>query len=334
MSLLTGILKSPTERREAARIAALADPIIDRLVARTDRRLAHVPGYRESLRAPVLAARERLQAMIARIPGPIEVSPRSWSQDPGIRPLFSHAEDAAKAWSGDEGVRAFFEKHPASDCFGLLALAQADRKVLGTVQQGEIMTEVARTTVSYGEPQVLAPSVDDAQVRAELAVRALEYLALRGMEQVGAVRVRKGELEKEVALMRAQLSLAQRRGAGFGAVVAPVTAGIDDAATIERDLARSVGELEQVASKNLLPALAEEILAAFARPEEHLSIEPCAVWLDAMNFVVPQSPQSVRPRVAILRLAERGPFAVLVGRFPRAQLVVPEDRLADAARYL
>ena len=50
--------------------------------------------------------------------------------------------------------------------------------------------------------------------------------------------------------------------------------------------------------------------------------------------LVPPSPQSVTPRVAILGLERRGPFAVLIGRFPRAQLVVPEDRLADAGRYL
>jgi hypothetical protein len=134
--------------------------------------------------------------------------------------------------------------------------------------------------------------------------------------------------------MRAQLQLAQRRGAGFGGVAAPVAHGVEDARTVERDLAHRVGELEQVASKNLLPLLIEEILAAFARPEEHLSIEPCTAWLDAMNFVVPESAQAVRPSVAVLTLAGRGPVAVRVARFPRAQLVVPEDRLAEAARYL
>ena len=36
------------------------DAIVDRLVKATDKRLAFVKGYRDALRAPVLAARERM----------------------------------------------------------------------------------------------------------------------------------------------------------------------------------------------------------------------------------------------------------------------------------
>jgi hypothetical protein len=53
-----------------------------------------------------------------------------------------------------------------------------------------------------------------------------------------------------------------------------------------------------------------------------------------MNFAVPASPQAATPGVAILKLARRGPFAVLIGRLPRSALRPPENRLAEAARYL
>jgi hypothetical protein len=334
MGVLDGILKSREERKQSAQAAAVADPIIERLVAKTDRRLALARDYRQALRAPVVAARERVAALIARIPGPVEISPGSWSAEAAVRPLFSHAEDAAAAYSGDPGVQAFFAAHPASDCFGMLALRQDERRVLGIVQQGDLQAEVARTTMSFADPQVLAPAPGDAAVREELAIRALEYLALRGMERVGSMRVERRGLEKDVALLRAQVELARRRGTGFGRVASPLEPSVGDAATLEKDLARTVGELEQVASKNLLPALLEEILAAFANPEEHLTIEPCTFALDAMNFVVPASPVSVTPCVATLNLAGRGPFAVTIGRFPRAALRAPQDRLAEAARYL
>jgi hypothetical protein len=216
----------------------------------------------------------------------------------------------------------------------MLALLQSERKVLTTVQQGDLQVEVARTTVSFGEPQVLAPAADEAAVRDELALRALEYLAMRAMEEVGAVRAQKRELEKERALLQAQLQLARRRGRGLGAMASAVAAGEVDPRQVERDLARTVGELEQLASKNLLPELLESLLSALARPDEHLTIEPCRLCLDPMNFAVEPGPQAVTPGVAILKLARRGPFAVLVGRFPRAALRAPENRLAEAARYL
>lgn len=334
MKILGALLKPSTQRREAAELAAIADPIIDRLVAKTDRRLAHVQGYRESLRAPVVAAREAVAAIVRRIPGPVDIGPESWSRDAAVRPLFARAEDAAAAYSADAGVQAFFAAHPASDCFGMLALARAERRVPGLVQQGDLQAEVLRTTVSFGSPQVLAPALDEAAVREELAIRALEYLALRGMERVGSMRMQRRELEKERDLLRAQLQLAQRRGAGFAAVGGPPAAAVADPATLDRDLARAVGELELLASKNLLPALLDEILAAFAHAGDHIAIEPCTLALDAMNVIVQPSPQSVTPCVAALRLAGRGEFAVVIGRFRRGELRVPEDRLAQGERYL
>lgn len=334
MSPLRKLLKPMARRRQSAADAAIADPVIDRLVQATDRRLATVPDYRKALRSPVLAARDRLAAMIARIPGPTEVSARAWSEEQGLRPLFVKGEDAASSWSRDEQVRAFFGKHPSSDCFGMLALLQTDRRVLAVVQQGESMqAEVARTTVSFGEPQVLAPSTDEAAARTELVMRALEYLAMRAMERVGAMRAERRGLEQERALLQAKLQLARRQGRGLGAISA---AGVDgaDATTLERDLARTVEALEQAASRDLLPALLEELLAALEQPEAHLTIEPCALALDAMNFAVAPSPQAITPCVAVLKLANRGPFAVLLARFPRGELRAPENRLAEAARYL
>ena len=81
-------------------------------------------------------------------------------------------------------------------------------------------------------------------------------------------------------------------------------------------------------------ALVEEIVAAMQSPRDHLTITPCALSLDAMNFAVPPSPQSVTPCAAILDLARRGPFAVVIARFPRSELRAPANRLAEAARYL
>lgn len=334
MSPLRKLFRPMARRRQSAADAALADPIVERLVQATDRRLASVSGYRQALRAPVLAARDRLAGMIARIPGPTEVSPRAWSEQQGLRPLFVKAEDAAAAWSRDQRVRAFFDGHPASDCFGMLALLQADRRVLAVVQQGESMqAEVARTTVSFGEPQVLAPAASEAGARAELVLRAMEYLAMRAMERVGAMRAGKRELEQERALLQAKLQLARRQGRGLGSMAAASGAGAD-AATLERDLARTVEALEQAASRDLLPALLEELLSALERPEEHLTIEPCSLALDAMNFAVAASPQAITPCVAILKLANRGPFAVLLARLPRGELRAPENRLAEAEKYL
>jgi hypothetical protein len=249
-----------------------------------------------------------------------------------VRTLFARAEDVAAALGDDGDVRDFFAAHAAGDCYGLLALAQVERRVLAPALQGDtLQTEVARTTVSFTEPRVLAPAADDRAVRDELMARALEYLALRALERVGVLRTQKRELEQERALLQAELQLARRRGAGFGAIDAGSTPS--EVATLERELRDKVEELARAASRQLLPALLEELRGVLTHHAEHLTLEPCALALDAMNFVVPPSPQATTPRVFMLKLAERGPFAVIVARFPRS---APRtgNRLADAAKYL
>ena len=306
------------------------DPVIDRLVAATDKRLALVKGYRQRLREPVLAARERMRAAVARIPGPTPVTARTWSEDDTVRALFAHRDEVDAAFSHDEGVREYFMMHPAADCIALLGLEQREKRVLAAAMAGDaVQTEVARTTVSFAEPVILAPGADEARVREELAVRALEFLALRALERVGTLRAQRHELEKEQALIRAKLKLAQRRGIGFGSL-----AGRGESrAELEQDLERTVQELEGAASKQLLPALLDELVAVFTAPDDLLSISSSTLALDAMNFVVEASPQAVVPRVATLRLWQRNPYAVLLARFPNAELKA-DNRLAEAEKFL
>lgn len=307
------------------------DPVIDRLVAATDRRLSYVKGYRDALRGPVAAARDRMREAVARIPGPMEVGAAAWSRDDTVRSLFAKAADVPIAFSNDPGTRAWFDAHPGCDCIGMLGLEKRERRILTSALQGEtVQAEVARTTVSFTEPQVLAPGADETSVRAELVQRALEYLALRALERVGAMRAEKHELEKERALLQAQLRLAQTKGAGF----AGLAGGGTPRAAIEKELERTVRDLEAAASRKLLPGLLDEMLRVLASSDDYLTIEASTIAIDSMNFAVdPSSPQAIVPRVAMLKLVNRGPFAVLLARFPRAELAT-DNRLAEAEKLL
>jgi hypothetical protein len=335
VSFLARLFGDPAGRREAARDAAMADPVIDRMVAASDRRIAHIRGYRESLRRPVVSALEEVRAMIEVIPGPTEVSPRAWSRDDTVRTLFARGEDAA-FFGDDPGVDAFFAGRPHGDCFALLALKQVERRVLANAMHGDsVHAEVARTTVSFTEPQVLAPAADEASARSELALRAMESLALRALERIGSQRVERHLLEKERSLLQAQLKLAARRGAGFAAIgAAPPPEGAAERAAVEQQLERVVADLERGASKNLLDSLLAEVLDVLQQPGQHLSVVPATLALDAMNFVVPPSPQAITPRVGVLRVSQQGPFAVVLARFPRDQRRARDDRISEAMKHL
>lgn len=333
MTVIERLFKRRSRLEGSSRhVADLADPLIDRIVAATDKRLALVKGYREGLRGPVAQAFRDLHPAIRMIPGPTEVSAEAWRGDETVRALFAREEDVAAALGKDGDVRDFFASHPSGDCFGLLGLTQVERRVLAPALQGDtLQTEVARTTVSFTQPRVLAPAADERAVRDELMARALEYLGLRALERVGALRTQKRELEQECALLQAELRLARRRGAGFGAMDDSAAPG--DAAALEHDLQAKVQELGKAASRRLLPALLDELRGVLTHHSQHITLEPSKLALDSMNFAVAPSAQATAPRVFMLTLAARGPFAVLVARIPRT---APRtgDRLADAAKFL
>ena len=310
--------------------ASPAEHLIDRVVAATDKRLVYVKGYRDTLGEPLLKAAAKMGEAVARIPGPTLVTQKTWSEDETVRALFGHRHDVAATIGNNEGVREFFLAHPAGDCFALLGLEEHRRRVLASAMVGDMLqSEVARTTVSFAQPVILAPSVDEARCRQELVMRALEFLAVRALERVGAMRMQRAELEKEQALLKAKLKLAGRRGVGFGALAGKG----ESRAELEEDLERTVQELEGAASRQLLPTLLEELAKVFGAPDELLAITASNLSLDAMNFAVEPSPQAVTPKVAALKLWQREPYAILIARFPASELRT-DNRLAEAEKFL
>ena len=123
-----GLLERMFNLGDARAASADVDGIIARLVKVTDKRLAYVQGYQSKLRGPVREARDRMREVVARIPGPAEVSAKAWGADATVRALFARGDDVSPAFSNDANVRAFFEMHPASDCFAMLALARREKK--------------------------------------------------------------------------------------------------------------------------------------------------------------------------------------------------------------
>jgi len=333
MTVIQRLFKRRARHEPVARhVADLADPLIDRIVAATDKRLALLKNYRDALRAPVAQAYRELQPAIRMIPGPLEVSTESWRQDDTVRTLFARAGDIAQGLGDNAELRDYFAAQPAADCFGLLALTQVERRVLAPALQADMLqAEVARTTVSFSQPQVLAPGATERAVRDEVVARVFEYLALCAVQRVSVLRTQKRELEQERALLQAELQLARRRGVGFAAIDATSAPG--EVARLERELGEKVEELAKAASQYLLPALLEELRAVLKHHGDYLTLAPCTLALDAMNFLVAPSAQATTPRVFTLTLAGRGPFAVLVARFPRAAPGTG-SRLADAAKYL
>jgi len=317
----------------------IADAIIDRIVESTDKRLALVSGYRKILRDCALTTLEHLRALLQVIPGPIDVGAAAWAQDHSLHAMLARAEDAPRAFSADGTVRAFFESSAAEHCLALFGLEHTERHVLAPALVGEqVQHGVARTTVSFDHPRVLAPSAEMQTLRIELGKRMIDFLAMRAMEQVSARRDEKKALENERALLKARLALAERAGRGLTGLAAAEAKPRSDAATIARELSELEKQLAGFSSTGLMQELLETVRGTYGSPSMHLRHAVSSLSLDAMNFKVESSQKSeFSLQVVDLWLAnragERGPFAVIIARFPRSELLPSQRLLAEAQKF-
>jgi len=336
MGLLDWVFGGGSERKVPPRDDALAKEIVDRVVAATDKRLRSVSGYDKKLREPALATLAYLRGIADGIPGPVDVNTRAWTDNPQIRALFGKPQDVATTFSRNPGVRDCFARSSEPDCLAVLGLARTERQVFAPAQRGDaVQHEVAQTTVSFGDARILAPATDPIAVRVELGKRAIDFLALRALAQITAQAQARTDLEQERALLKMRLQIAEQGHAGFTDFTATPATAPTSRAALAAKLEENERALAAQASSGMLSRFLDIVRDVLADPGAHLRLESQRIALDAMNYrVADEAAATVVLQLRELMLPERPPYAVMVARFPRAELLPAEDALAQAERYL
>lgn len=337
MGLLDWVFGGDKGRKVPPRDDALAKEIVDRVVAATDKRLRSIGGYEKTLRGPALTTLAYLRDIADGIPGPVDVNMRAWTDNPQVRALFAKPQDVAATFSRAPRVRDFFVKSTEAECLAFLALARTERQVFAPAQKGDsVQHEVARTTVSFGDARIFAPAADPIAVRVDLGKRAIDFLALRALAQMTAHAQERKDLEQERALLKMRLQIAEQGRVGF-ADLTSASAAVTSAGgvALATKLKENEAALAALTSTGLMAHFVEIIRDVLEHPEAHLRLESRTIPLDAMNYrVADEAGAAVVLQLRELMLPERPPFAVLLARFPRADLLPAEDALAQAEKYL
>jgi hypothetical protein len=337
MGLLDLIFGSKDASAADATDEALAQEIIDRVVDATDKRLRNVSGYQKRLRDPALATLAHARAFLRDLGPAREISARAWAEDRSIRPLFVRQGDVPAAFSADRDVRRVFAESAAAECICVAGFELQERQVFAPALHGDVVQqEVARTAVSFSKPRFLAPAADEPTMRRELGKRVVDYLALRALARITAEQEEMDALAQERALLKARLRLAERGHRGLSGLTGTEdAAGASPPEAIERELQENERALAGHAATNLMDRFLAIVSDVLATPQDHISVVPRHFALDAMNFVAAEGDASAsRLEIAELRLAERAPYAVLLARFPRNELLPAPDLIAAAERLL
>lgn len=331
----------PRARAKPTPESPLVAALVDRLLVLSPT-LKLVPQWRERL-APALAQSVGfVREIVDRLPAARAASAATWMSDPYIHAFFAAPEDVAHELSRSPELHAWFDAHPlAREAYGVLGMALSERRGFGAAQHGdEVHTDVAQTTLSFGDHQVRVCGETEADLREQIVLRVVEQIALEALAQIAADESRRDALEQERALLRTRLQLLSRHGAGTHAMLgAAVKPDVGEVARVEALIAENEREraalgLKSEALEHELAVICNEL----SHPAQHANVEMRTVYLNAMNVVIEGgAARGETPIVfpyAHVPASPQGKRAFSLIRFARADLQPLPHLFDERARFV
>lgn len=320
------------------------DPELVALTARVtalNPRLRLVSHYEKRLAPRLGTALEAIRATVAGLPATREASEAAWDSDPHIHAYFGTAADVVRAFSRSPELREFFDRAPFSEhAYAVLGMAMNERRTLGVALEGDVMrSDVPQTLVSFSDYQVRICAESDAALRAEIVLRMLDQLAIEAMAQFAAGKGRRDTLERELALLKAQLKLYERQGMGLRSMVGGETADASAVQSVRDEIAQNDSELAALGhGGDTLERQLECLGEVLGDAANRMHVERRQIRLSQMNVMLPAD--STVPGVDLELLCAHVPgdpplvrwFSIV--RYARADMLSQATLLDEAARML
>lgn len=290
---------------------------VERAVAAVDPRLKTVSGYARKLAPAVDYALDYCAALVAEIPGPIDINARAFGADPQVHAMFAAAGDIGAMLGKSRELRQFLAD-PAYGCedefFALLGMRQREKAVLGMALRGDVLQhQVPQRQLYFADHTLGELGSDCAATRQRLAGAAFDGLALGFAAHVAQLRQQREDARIAWSLDRAA-----------------ATASHERRQALEGQQQQAIAALAPAA---LLCALAEWLAA----PQGRLYLKPSLVRVDRMGVIAGDgaadgdfSALSFPELVA----RDRRQWTVLVARISRQDAQEALRRQQQANRYL
>ena len=234
--------KQAEQREEAIILAA-----IDQVVEAADPRIKLVRHYQRKLRQAVTHALQYIDALIAQVPGPIEVNSKTWLTDPYVNAFFATADEVQTVFSRSPELRRYFEQPALAEYYVGLAITREERKVLGMQLSGDVIQrDVPQLTVSFVEHRLGVLAATEAETRAGLKRLALNFLITQMLERVLSLRTQQENLQKEKQILQLKTRILQSEQQGLESL-SPESEDIESQlASLQQKMTENKEDLQEV----------------------------------------------------------------------------------------
>lgn len=318
---------------------AVIEQRVEQVVQLLNPRLKLITGYYRKLAPVVEHAVLYCRQFEAQILPSLEMSAAAWSESPVLRALFATAEDVPAVFSRCKEIQDFFEESPgAREVWACLRFRRREEQIFGlAVRDGAVQHDVAQTSVSFVDKKILQPRANESDARIEIRRRAFKFLVFQALEQIASVNTRRKDLIEQRAMLRARLTMLKGQHAGLEPMLEGDSSTVDKIEDLRSKLAeneRSLAEFPGAA--DTLEYVMKRARSVLAHAADHLEVKPVSLRLDHMNILLPQCAGStaseiVLPEVLVKQVPQ---IHLIVGRFPRSELIRRESLFDEAQRLL
>lgn len=265
---------------------------IERVVEGIDTKLRLVPGYRKKLQAEVAISLEYIDRLIEQIPGPIDISRKTFISDPEVRAYFSTPDALQNIFSCGDGLKNFFERPEnvsVDECCALLCANKEERQFFGLALEGEVVRrDVVQTAISFFDYKVLSPAIDDNEVRSAIKKCIFDGLVTYALQQIANIKIERRDLIHKRRILHAQLRSRQTGSNGLSALLAQAHfESAQQCASLSKDLKEAETRLANITGdSDVLSFYLEEIRKVLSKPENFIQINIACFRLSDMGILL------------------------------------------------
>lgn len=262
---------------------------IDRVIEGTDTKLRLVPGYRKKLQREVSTSLEYISQLVDQISGPMDVSRKTFISDPEVRAYFSTPDALQNIFSCGTELKTFFDQQENAEievCFALLCANKEEKKVMGSVLEGEfIRRDVMQTAISFFDYKVLSPAIDDKEVRNGIKKCIYDGLVTYVLQHIASIKIERRDLVHQRRILHAQLRSRQKSGNGLSALLAEAHIESEQCSNLAEELKQAETRLHKITGdSDVLSFYLEEIRKILAQPENFIQLNRACFHLSDMGI--------------------------------------------------
>lgn len=217
-------LRRAKRRRQDAAIRRQEEHLlrkrVEEAVSATEPRIRQARGYQNRLMPAVKNALAHCRQLIEDVPGPFDIRPELWGQDPLVTAYFATIDEGRSALGSSPELRSYFSGPSALAAHALLTMKTEEKRVFRSAARGRLLQrDVPHTSVNFFHHRFTSVFATVSEVRQDLQHRAFHFLLSCALEELVALEKQEARLEHEHEVLQVQWRLQKSRQRDLGALM-------------------------------------------------------------------------------------------------------------------